>query len=97
MPTRCSRHSRIDEITPSRESTARRKAEDRRKGPSTLQLHLRDPDYTDRLAAFLRSVGQRPLVNGPGQLEVDAPNDELDAYLRVWLVMHPNAEVEFDD
>jgi len=59
-----------------------------------LQLLLRDPDYTDRLAAFLRSVGQRPLVNGPGRLEVEAPDEELDAYLRVWRVMHPDAEVE---
>ncbi len=58
-----------------------------------MQLQLRDPNYTDRLAAFLRSVGQRPLVNGPGQLEVDAPDDELDAYLRVWRVMHPDADV----
>jgi hypothetical protein len=59
-----------------------------------LQLLLRDPDYTDRLAAFLRSVGQRPLVIGPGRLEVEAPDEELNAYLRVWRVMHPDAEVE---
>jgi hypothetical protein len=62
--------------------------------PLTLQLLLRDPDYTDRLAAFLRSVGQRPLVHGPGRLDVDAPDEELDAYLRVWHVMHPDAVVE---
>jgi hypothetical protein len=59
-----------------------------------VQLLLHDPDFTDRLVAFLRSVGQRPLVNGPGQIEVDAPDDELDAYLRVWQVMHPDVDVE---
>jgi len=72
----------------------RPKAEYRAKGPSTLQLLLRDPEYTDRLAAFLRSVGQRPLVREPGQIEVDAPDEELDAYLRVWTVLHPEAPVE---
>jgi len=59
-----------------------------------LQLLLRDPEYTDRLAAFLRSVGERPIVRGPGIIEVDAPDQELDAYLRVWSVMHPEAHVE---
>jgi hypothetical protein len=59
-----------------------------------LQLFLGDPGFTDRLVTFLRSVGQQPLVHGPGRLEVDAPDDELDAYLRVWRVMHPEAEVE---
>jgi hypothetical protein len=61
-----------------------------------LRLLLRDPDFTDRLVAFLRSVGQRPVVNGPGQIEVDAPSEELDAYLRVWRVMHPDIEVELN-
>jgi len=59
-----------------------------------LRLLLTDPSYTDRLTAFLRSVGQQPRVSGPGQLEVDAPIGELDAYLRVWTVMHPDAHVE---
>ena len=94
MRTRCSPRSRTDEITRSRDSPGRSKAEDRAKGPSTLQLLLRDPSYTDRLAAFLRSVGQQPRVSGPGQIDVDAPDDELDAYLRVWKVMHPDAHVE---
>jgi hypothetical protein len=61
-----------------------------------LRLLLRDPDFTDRLVAFLRSVGQRPIVSAPGQIEVDAPREELDAYLRVWQVMHPDAEVELN-
>lgn len=87
----------MTQITPSRESAAPRKLEDRAKGakgPSTLQLLLHDPEFTDRLAAFLRSVGQRPRVREPGRIDVDAPDDELDAYLRVWRVMHPDAEVE---
>jgi hypothetical protein len=84
----------VTEITRSRESRTRSKAEDRAKGPSTLQLLNHDPSYTDRLAAFLRSVGQQPRVAGPGQIEVDAPDEELDAYLRVWSVMHPDAAVQ---
>jgi hypothetical protein len=59
-----------------------------------LRLLLRDPDYTDRLVAFLRSVGQLPVVNGPGQIDVEAPSEELDAYLGVWRVMHPDLTVE---
>ena len=59
-----------------------------------MQLHLSHPEYTDRLAAFLRSVGERPVVRGPGQIEVEAPDEELEAYLRVWIVMHPEAQVE---
>jgi hypothetical protein len=59
-----------------------------------LRLLLRDPEFTSQLTAFLLSVGQRPLVSGPGQIEVDAPGAELDAYLRVWEVIHPAAEVE---
>jgi hypothetical protein len=62
----------------------------------TLRLLLRDTDYTGRLVAFLRSVGQGPVVNGPGQIEVDAPSEELDAYLRVWRVMHPEVTIELN-
>ena len=61
-----------------------------------MRLLLHEPDYTDQLAAFLRSVGQRPLVSGPGQLEVDAQAEELEAYLRVWKVIHPDATVELE-
>lgn len=64
-----------------------------------MQLLLRDPDYTDRLASFLRSLGQRPIVSGPDHVEIDAPQDdidraELEIYLRVWSVLYPDAEVE---
>ena len=59
-----------------------------------MRLLIHDPSYTDRLAAFLRSVGQRPRVSSVGEIEVDAPDEELDAYLRVWKVMHPDAAVQ---
>jgi hypothetical protein len=63
-----------------------------------MQLRLADPSYTERLASFLRSVGQTTLVAGPGQLEVAVPDtesarDELEIYLRVWRVLYPEMEV----
>lgn len=86
----------MTQITRWRETLAAPNEEDRAKGSSTLQLLLHDPDFTDRLVAFLRSVGQLPLVNGPGEIEVDAPGEELHAYLRVWEVVHPGVEVELN-
>jgi hypothetical protein len=60
-----------------------------------MRLLLHDPAYTDRLAAFLRSVGQRPLVSGPLALDVtEIEPAELEVYLRVWKVLYPDAEVE---
>ncbi|MBV8256473.1 MAG: hypothetical protein JOZ56_08430 [Actinobacteria bacterium] len=65
-----------------------------------MQLVLRDPMYTDRLASFLASVGQRPVVAGPDAVELfgDAPDEEtrleLEIYLRVWRVLYPEAHVE---
>jgi Tfp pilus assembly protein PilN len=64
-----------------------------------MQLLLRDPAYTDRLAAFLRSLGQTALVNGPDLVELVADNSdvaraEVQIYLRVWRVLYPEAEVE---
>jgi hypothetical protein len=64
-----------------------------------MQLRLSDPSYTDRLANFLRSLGQTAIVAGPGQLEVDvSPTGptpaELAIYLRVWRVLYPDAEVQ---
>ena len=59
-----------------------------------MRLLLHDPSYTDRLTAFLRSVGQQPRVSESGEIEVDAPDEELDAYLRVWQVMHPDVAVQ---
>jgi hypothetical protein len=59
-----------------------------------MRLFLRDPAYTDRLAAFLRSVGQRPIVSAPDHVDVgDVERDELEVYLGVWRVLYPDAEV----
>ena len=59
-----------------------------------MRLLLRDPAYTDRLAAFLRSVGQQPIVSAPDHVEVgEVERDELEVYLGVWRVLYPGAEV----
>jgi hypothetical protein len=67
-----------------------------------MQLLLRDPVYTERLASFLRSLGQRPIVSGPHNLELQPgpgglDRAELEIYLRVWRVLYPDAEVELVD
>jgi hypothetical protein len=64
-----------------------------------MQLHLIDPAYTDRLAAFLRSLGQTAMVSAPDYVELMAENTdvaraEVQIYLRVWRVLYPEAEVE---
>jgi len=64
-----------------------------------MQLHIRDPAYTDRLASFLRSLGQSTIVSGPDHVELDPPTNEtdrveLEIYLRVWKVLYPDADVE---
>jgi hypothetical protein len=64
-----------------------------------MHLFLRDPTYTDRLAAFLTSVGRRAFVAAPDRVELDESSDatqhlELEMYLRVWRVLHPDADVE---
>ena len=66
-----------------------------------MQLRLSDPGYTDRLANFLRSLGQAAMVAGPSQLEVDLPagssaREELEIYLRVWRVLYPDTEVQVE-
>ena len=66
-----------------------------------MLLRLREPTYTDRLASFLRSLGQHPIVSGPDHVEIDPPANEtdqaeLDIYLRVWSVLYPDAEVEVE-
>ncbi len=62
-----------------------------------MRLRLSDSSYTDRLATFLRSLGQAVLVAAPNQLEVEAPSSsaasEIQIYLRVWNVLYPDAEV----
>jgi fructoselysine-6-P-deglycase FrlB-like protein len=67
-----------------------------------MQLRLSDRSYTDRLANFLRSLGQTVFVAGPGQLEVDleaaqSSRREVELYLRVWSVLYPDAEVHADN
>ena len=64
-----------------------------------MQLFLHDPSYTDRLAAFLTSVGRRVVVSAPDRIDLDdTPEDaqhlELELYLRVWSVLYPDADVE---
>jgi hypothetical protein len=59
-----------------------------------MLLRLSDPSHTDRLAHFLRSLGQTTIVAGPSRLEVDTPETELRIYLRVWAVLYPDAEVQ---
>jgi hypothetical protein len=64
-----------------------------------MQLLLRDPSYTDRLAAFLTSVGRHAVVAAPDRVDLDEHEDDLqrlevEMYLRVWHVIHPDADVE---
>lgn len=63
-----------------------------------MRLLLRDPDYTGRLADFLTSVGQSPVVSGPDRVDLGGDGEsvrlELEIYLRVWRVLHPDAHVE---
>ena len=64
-----------------------------------MQLFVRDPSYTDRLAAFLTSLGRHAVVAAPDRVEVDEHEDDLqhlevEMYLRVWAVMHPDADVQ---
>jgi hypothetical protein len=64
-----------------------------------MHLFLRDPSYTDRLAAFLTSVGRPAVVAAPDRVDLDEDADDLallevEMYLRVWRVLHPEADVE---
>jgi hypothetical protein len=59
-----------------------------------MQLRLSDPSYTDRLARFLRSLGQTVLEDGLTQIEVETPRPELEIYVRVWAVLYPEADVQ---
>jgi hypothetical protein len=63
-----------------------------------MQLFLRDPSYTDRLAAFLTSVGRHAVVSAPDRVDIDetaADSQHLELYLRVWRILYPDADVEF--
>ena len=65
---------------------------------AAMRLEVKDAAYTDRLATFLRSVGQTVTEVGPSELDVEVGSDpeagqELELYLRVWRVLYPEAEV----
>ena len=66
-----------------------------------MQLRFPDPSYTDRLATFLRSLGQTVLVAAPNRLHVEAPDRsaiaEIWIYLRVWKVLYPDADVHVEN
>ena len=58
-----------------------------------------EPSYTDRLAAFLTSVGRRAVVGAPDRVDIDETAEdsqhlELELYLRVWSVLYPDADVQ---
>ena len=63
-----------------------------------MDLRISDPEYTERLATFLMSLGQKAVVAGPDTVEL-IPEDregaqvEMDIYLRVWNVLYPDARV----
>ena len=64
-----------------------------------MHVLLRDPSYTDQLASFLTSVGRRAVVAAPDRVDLDENANELERlevemYLRVWRVLHPDADVE---
>jgi hypothetical protein len=63
-----------------------------------MDLRLSDPEYTERLASFLRSLGQRVVIAGPDTVELipeerEGAQVEMDIYLRVWNVLYPDARV----
>lgn len=61
-------------------------------------LRLSDPGYTERLAAFMESLGQRVVRSGPDALELEREigEAELRIYLRVWNVLYPDATVSVE-
>jgi hypothetical protein len=66
-----------------------------------MDLRISDPEYTERLASFLLSLGQKAVVAGPDTVEL-IPEEragaqvELDMYLRVWNVLYPDARVSVE-
>jgi hypothetical protein len=64
-----------------------------------MEICLTDPSYADRLAAFLRSLGQTATVSAPAWVDVRLASGpdalvELEIYLRVWSVLYPEAGVQ---
>ena len=66
-----------------------------------MDLRLTDPEYTERLASFLTSLGQNAVVAGPDTVELvpderEGAQVEMDIYLRVWNVLYPDARVSVE-
>ena len=66
-----------------------------------IDLRLTDPEYTERLASFLTSLGQKAVVAGADTVELVPEDDagaqvELGIYLRVWNVLYPDARVNVE-
>jgi hypothetical protein len=86
-------------VTPNRVTPSGMRGREDRRGttaapPPHMQLVLHDSAFTDRLAAFLLSVGQRPVVAGPQSVDVgETDSAEIEVYLRVWRVLYPDATV----
>jgi hypothetical protein len=66
-----------------------------------VRLQLSDPELVDGLLAFLERMG---VEVAPSEIEtiVDLPvhdgqRRELERFIRLWLAMHPNAEVALVD
>ena len=61
-------------------------------------LRLSDAAYTERLAAFLQSLGLQATDTGADFVEIgrEIPADELRIYLRVWDVLHPGVTITVD-
>ena len=70
-----------------------------------MQIRLTDPSLADDLLDFLRRVGclavrvDRRVIDAQLLNSVSERYDrqELNAYMKVWLVMHPEVEVEVSD
>jgi len=59
-----------------------------------MRIRLLDPAYTDRLAAYLQSLGQRTVISGPDSLEIEGEPAEIEIYVGVWKVLYPDVGVE---
>jgi hypothetical protein len=67
-----------------------------------MLLQLSDPAATERLAAFLRSLGQTAEIVADGRVDLDVPDGEaayaeVEIYLRVWRVLNPMDEVTISE
>ena len=64
-------------------------------------LRLDDPAYTERLASFLRSVGQEASIEDETTVALPPESrtlrGEMEIYLRVWAVLYPDAGVTIEE